>query len=413
MRPEARWCLVGTTRKTELGLVGKPTCATTTSCCARTEAPACRTSAAPARAATPACAASSPAATPPTMTAVWTATARPGPPRAPPPCSAACCCWGWPPAWAAEPRPEDAPRTRRPGVPGSRGGAGVRGRAVRRVRPEVLPGATQQGPPPGPRSRPHCPPPAAGAPWDSGPRACDLVSFFFCIIRRPVPFLSFSLSLFFFFFLAVSQRVGRNAARPTPRPASHHTYTHGTVADTPWPVPGSRAAADPDLQLPTIPVADLVLFSILYFSCNPPDPRPHRRPGDHGTHRLGEEERRKGWGAWKLRSVENYFCLYSLSPARGTGREHWSPRGPMVENPRSKEFAHCCLHGLFSFCVGDGGQVWGLQRNPQHSLKETVSLLGPPFPWAFLWIPAGSAPSPQAWLAEFSTPRPGCRCPTC
>ncbi|XP_077904629.1 netrin-G2 isoform X7 [Ictidomys tridecemlineatus] len=80
----------------------QPTCATTTSCSARTAAPACRTSAAPARAATPVCAASSRAATSPTTTAAWTATAHPGPPRVPPPCSAACCCWGWPPAWAAE-----------------------------------------------------------------------------------------------------------------------------------------------------------------------------------------------------------------------------------------------------------------------------------------------------------------------
>lgn len=178
----------------------------------------------------------------------------------------------------------------------------------------------------------------------------------------------------------MSQRVGRNAARPTPRPASHHTCTHGTVADDPWPVPGSRAAADPDLQLPTIPDANSVLFSILYFSCNPSDPRPHRRPGDQGTHHLGEEERRKGWGAWTFRSVENYFCSYLLSPVGGTGRECRSPRGPRGENPRSKEFAHRCLHGLFSFCVGDAGQVCGLVRNPQQSLKETVSLLGPPFP---------------------------------
>ncbi|XP_058437851.1 netrin-G2 isoform X8 [Marmota monax] len=70
----------------------QPTCATTTSCSARTAAPACRTSAAPARAATLVCAASSRAATSPTTTAAWTATARPGPPRVPPPCSAACCC---------------------------------------------------------------------------------------------------------------------------------------------------------------------------------------------------------------------------------------------------------------------------------------------------------------------------------
>ena len=102
----------------------QPTCVTMTSCSARTAAPACRTSAAPARAATPACAASSPAATPPRRTAAWTATARPGPPRAPPPCSAACCCWGWPPAWAAEPGPEG---TLRPG--GGPGGSRARGPA--------------------------------------------------------------------------------------------------------------------------------------------------------------------------------------------------------------------------------------------------------------------------------------------
>lgn len=136
----------------------QPTCATTTSCCARTGVPACRTSAAPARAATPARAASSPAATPPTPRAAWTATARRGLPRAPPPCSAACYCWGWPPAWTAEPRGghpgQGGGQSARPAAPcaprpESRGapGAGVRGLAVRRVRPELLPGATQQSPP--------------------------------------------------------------------------------------------------------------------------------------------------------------------------------------------------------------------------------------------------------------------------
>lgn len=80
----------------------QPTCATTTSCSARTAAPASRTSIAPARQATPAYAASSPAVISPT-TLARTVTARQAPSRAPTPCSDACCCWGWPPVWPAEP----------------------------------------------------------------------------------------------------------------------------------------------------------------------------------------------------------------------------------------------------------------------------------------------------------------------
>lgn len=209
----------------------QPTCATTTSCCARTGAPACRTSAAPAHVATPARAASCPAATPPTTRAAWTATAHRGLPRAPPPCSAACCCWGWLPAWTAEPRGGHpgqgegqsarpvapcAPRPESRGAPG----AGVRGLAVRRVRPELLPGATQQSPPaPSPLPQWHLPPPLHGSGGCCGvlaPAACDFgLSFSFILPTAP----------FLFFLPAVRPRVGRNAAHPTPSDsASCHTH---------------------------------------------------------------------------------------------------------------------------------------------------------------------------------------------
>lgn len=211
----------------------QPTCATTTSCCARTGAPACRTSAAPAHVATPARAASCPAATPPTTRAAWTATAHRGLPRAPPPCSAACCCWGWLPAWTAEPRGghpgQGEGQSARPVAPcaprpESRGppGAGVRGLAVRRVRPELLPGATQQSPPaPSPLPQWHLPPPLHGSGGCCGvlaPAACDFgLSFSFILPTAPF--------LFFFFLPAVRPRVGRNAAHPTPSDsASCHTH---------------------------------------------------------------------------------------------------------------------------------------------------------------------------------------------
>ncbi|KAK2103546.1 hypothetical protein P7K49_017402 [Saguinus oedipus] len=78
LHPQSRWRLRGLTQPASQELRGgvggthadralcpQPTSATTTSCCARTEAPACRTSAVPACAARPVCAASSPAVTPP------------------------------------------------------------------------------------------------------------------------------------------------------------------------------------------------------------------------------------------------------------------------------------------------------------------------------------------------------------
>lgn len=80
-----------------------------------------------------------------------------------------------------------ARRTLRPGPQGPGGlggsGAGVRGRAARRVRPELLPGATQQSPPASSRRGPwppppprHCPPPPQGALCGSGSSSLRLGS---------------------------------------------------------------------------------------------------------------------------------------------------------------------------------------------------------------------------------------------
>lgn len=134
----------------------------------------------------------------------------------------------------APPRP--APRARRAGSPG----AGVGGPAARRVRPELLPGATQQSPPAPSPPKWHLPPPrrcSRGCCVVAAPAARDFgLSFSFILPTDPF--------LFFFFLAGGETGAWEKLLIPTaPGPAScfplppHPTPTHTTVADTPCACP--------------------------------------------------------------------------------------------------------------------------------------------------------------------------------
>lgn len=119
-----------------------------------------------------------------------------------------------------------------------------------------------------------------------------------------------------FFWQAVRQGVGETLLTPTPPapgPASHptHTQTHDccgrALRRARLPIsgrPGTPAAYNSSRYL------DSLLYSLLVFLCNPPDPRPPERPGDKGPRRLRDRVRKEGGEGWKLCFVENYFCLY-------------------------------------------------------------------------------------------------------
>lgn len=184
-------------------------------------------------------------------------------------------------------------------------GTGVRGRAARRVQPELPPGATQQGPTASSRHAPpswHLPAPRpcnrGHGPWP--PRPASLVLVFLS------PAAPFRFPFFFFFFCW--RRDGEKRCSPN-APRSRHTHDCCR-----HPLRLSLAChqpADPELQLPTTLVADLILFYILsQFSFATPQTRGPSSSGDQGTHRGGEGVRKEGWEGRKLCSVENYFCLY-------------------------------------------------------------------------------------------------------
>lgn len=186
-------------------------------------------------------------------------------------------------------------------------GAGVRGLAVRRVRPELLPGATQQSPPaPSPLPQWHLPPPLHGSGGCCGvlaPAACDF-GLSFSFILPTAPFL-----LFFFFFAGSETEGGEK--RCSPHTLRFCLLPHTRLLQTPpTPVPGSPPASGPKVQLPTTLVADDSLFYSWFSFATHQTLGLSRGLGTKELTVWGQGVRTEGWEGRTLPFVENYFCLY-------------------------------------------------------------------------------------------------------